>query len=316
MKIVITDAKTLTDGDISLDFFKTYGDVDIYQMTLAQELDERIADADMVICNKTEITAETMKKAKKLKYIGLFATGFNNIDIAFAKKSNIVVCNAPAYSTEAVAQHTFSLIFHFTNRISEYNSLVSNGDWINSETFSYFPLPLTEINNKTIGLIGYGSIGKRVAEIAKAFKMNVLVFNRSKINDNTVSQVDFDTLLKNSDIVSLHCPLNEQSKEIMNKQAFSKMKKGSIFINTARGPIVNENDLKDALECGQLGGAGVDVLTTEPMSKNCPLYNVKNCVITPHIAWAALETRERLLKIVEENIKSFLSGNPQNVVNK
>lgn len=316
MKIVITDAKTLTDGDLNLSFLNNYGDVDIFQMTSEQELVERIADADMIICNKTIISEKTMKKTKKLKYIGLFATGFNNIDIDFAKQNGIVVCNAPAYSTEAVAQHTFSLILHFTNKISEYNSLVDNGEWINSETFSYFPLPITELNNKTIGLIGYGSIGKRVAEIAKAFKMNVLVFNRSKINDTTVSQVNFDTLLKNSDIVSLHCPLNEQSKEMMNKKAFSKMKKGAIFINTARGPIVNENDLKDALESGQIGGAGVDVLSTEPMNKSCPLFRAKNCIITPHIAWAAKETRKRLLKIVEENIKAFLNGKPQNVVNK
>lgn len=315
MNIVITDASTVTGGDIDLSVFKKFGEVEIYPLTDADELDGRIENADMVLCNKTVISAETISKAKKLKYIGLFATGYNNIDISAAEKSGITVCNAPDYSTEAVAQHTFSFILQLTDRVGEYNNLVLEGDWIKSSTFSYFPIPTMELCGKTIGIIGYGAIGRRVADIAKAFNMKVLVYNRSKIADNTVSQVDFDELLKNSDIVTLHCPLNAQSEGLMDKFAFSKMKKGSFFINTARGAIVDEVALRDALESGHLGGAGIDVLNTEPMKPDCPLFKAKNCFITPHISWAGYETRLRLMKIVEDNISAFLNGTPKNKVN-
>lgn len=315
MNIVITDASTVTGGDIDLSVFEKFGEVEIYPLTDAEELDGRIENADMVLCNKTVISAETISKAKKLKYIGLFATGYNNIDISAAEKSGITVCNAPDYSTEAVAQHTFSFILQLTDRVGEYNNLVLEGDWIKSSTFSYFPIPTMELCGKTIGIIGYGAIGRRVADIAKAFNMKVLVYNRSKIADNTVSQVDFDELLKNSDIVTLHCPLNAQSEGLMDKSAFSKMKKGSFFINTARGAIVDEVALRDALESGHLGGAGIDVLNTEPMKPDCPLFKAKNCFITPHISWAGYETRLRLMKIVEDNISAFLNGTPKNKVN-
>lgn len=315
MNIVITDASTVTGGDIDLSVFEKFGEVEIYPLTAAEELDGRIENADMVLCNKTVISAETISKAKKLKYIGLFATGYNNIDISAAEKSGITVCNAPDYSTEAVAQHTFSFILQLTDRVGEYNNLVLEGDWIKSSTFSYFPIPTMELCGKTIGIIGYGAIGRRVADIAKAFNMKVLVYNRSKIADNTVSQVDFDELLKKSDIVTLHCPLNAQSEGLMDKSAFSKMKKGSFLINTARGAIVDEFALRDALESGHLGGAGIDVLNTEPMKPDCPLFKTKNCFITPHISWAGYETRLRLMKIVEDNISSFLNGTPKNKVN-
>ncbi len=314
MKIVITDAETVTSGDINLNVFSNLGELQIYDMTAKSQIDERIAEADILLCNKTPITAKNIEKAKNLKYIGLFATGFNNIDVDFAKQNRIVICNAPNYSTDAVAQLTFSYILNFYSRVSEYNSLVLNHEWINSKTFSYFPLPTFELSNKTLGIMGFGAIGKRVCRLAKAFNMNVLVCNRSKISEKNVKQVDFETLLEKSDIVSLHCPLNEQSKGIMNEQAFAKMKKGALFINTARGPLVDENALKNALESGKLVGVGLDVLTTEPMSKDCPLFGIKNCIITPHIAWAGLETRERLVKIVYENVEAFLNGKPKNQV--
>lgn len=314
MNIVITDADTVTGGDIDLSVFEKYGSLTVYPLTDPETLDKRIENADIVLCNKTVITAENMKKAKNLKYIGLFATGYNNIDTDFAKKNNIAVCNAPDYSTEAVAQHTFAFILQLTDRVGEYNSLVLKEDWIRSSTFSYFPLPTMELFNKTLGIIGYGAIGRRVAEIAKAFNMNVLVCNRSKISDSTVSQVGFDELLEKSDIVSLHCPLNKQSEGLMNKDAFAKMKKGALFINTARGPIVDEKALRDALENGHLGGAGIDVLKYEPMRADCPLYKAKNCFITPHISWAGYETRLRLMRIVEDNIKVFLKGETKNNV--
>ncbi|MBE6766798.1 MAG: D-2-hydroxyacid dehydrogenase [Ruminococcaceae bacterium] len=314
MKIVITDAQTVCDDKISLDSIKEIGETVIYPLCSAEELPERIKDADIVICNKSQMTAEVLKSAQNLKYIGLFATGYNNIDLDYTNAHGITVCNVPGYSTEAVAQHTFALILALLNRVGEYNKTVLEGDWIKSQTFSYFPLPLLELSGKTIGIVGYGSIGRQVARIAKAFNMNVLVLNRSKISDSSVFQVDFDTLLRESDIVTLHCPLNADSADMMNGAAFRKMKKGAYFINTARGPLVDEFALKTALECGHLAGAGLDVLRVEPMTEDCPLYGIENCLITPHIAWAGVETRTRLMDIVCENIKAYLRGEPQNVV--
>ncbi len=314
MKIVITDAATVCDDKISLEGIKSLGDCEIFPLCTKEELISRIGDADIIICNKSPMTAEVLSRAPKVKYIGLFATGFNNIDLEYTNAHGITVCNVPGYSTDAVAQHTFALILALLNRAHEYNATVLEGDWIKSRTFSYFPLPLLELSGKTVGIVGYGSIGKRVAAIAKAFNMEVLVFNRSKIADDSVRQVDFGTLLEKSDIVTLHCPLNRDSENLMNGTAFRKMKKGAYFINTARGPLVDEYALRTALECEHLGGAGLDVLRVEPMNEDCPLLGVKNCLITPHIAWAGVETRRRLIGIVEENLKAFLRGEPQNVV--
>lgn len=314
MKVVILDADTVTSGDVSLERFADFGELVIYGLTDKSQVAERIWDADIVITNKNQLTADNMKDAQNLKYIGLFATGYNNIDIEYARENNIAVCNAPGYSTEAVAQHTIAFILAILDRVGEYNETVKQGDWIKSRTFSYFPLPLSELSNKTIGIVGYGAIGRQVAKIAKAFNMKVLVNNRSKVNDDSVTQVSFDELLKNSDVVTLHCPLNKDSENIMNADAFNKMKDGAIFVNTARGGMVDEVALKNALESGKLLGAGVDVLRQEPMDKDCPLYNVKNCYITPHIAWAGKETRLRLLDIVYDNIKGFLEGKSVNTV--
>lgn len=313
MKIAILDADTVTSGDVTLDRFSDFGDLTIYGLTDKSQVKERIKDADIVITNKNQLNAENLA-GSKVKYIGLFATGYNNIDTVYAKANNITVCNAPGYSTEAVAQHTMAFILAILDRVGEYNETVKNGDWIKSRTFSYFPLPLSELSHKTIGIVGYGSIGRRVGDIAKAFNMKVLVTNRSKVNDDTVTQVPFEELLKNSDIVTLHCPLNKDSENIMNEDAFNKMKDGAIFINTARGGMVDESALRKALESGKLLGAGIDVLRQEPMDKDCPLYNAPNCYITPHIAWAGKETRLRLLDIVYDNIKAFLNGTPQNTV--
>lgn len=314
MKIVITDADTVFDSEITADFLKKYGDVTLYGLTKPEELSKRISDADMVLCNKTNFGAEVLQNAAKLKYIGLFATGYNNIDIKTAAEKGITVCNAPGYSTEAVAQHTFAFILAMLNRVGEYNATVKQGDWIKSRTFSYFPFPIYELSNKTLGIVGFGAIGRRVAEIGKAFGMRVLVNNRHAVNDPSVKQVTFERLLAESDIVTLHCPLNEDSAGMMNKAAFERMKDGAVFVNTARGALVDETALRDALKSGKLLAAGVDVLCNEPMSKDCPLYGLENCCITPHIAWAGLETRRRLMGVVEENIKAFLGGNPINTV--
>lgn len=316
MKITVTDVDTVTRGDLSFDFLESLGEVEYYSVTAENEAAERIKDSDIVLCNKTLLNRNNLKDAKNLKYIGLFATGYNNIDIEYCRERGIAVCNAPSYSTDSVAQLTFALILELTNRVCDYRSLVDKGDWKNSRSFSMFPIPLMELKGKTLGIIGFGSIGARTAEIALAFGMRVLAFNRSPKSAEGVEFVDLDTLLAQSDIVSLHCPLNPQSKNLINENAISKMKQGAYLINTARGPIVDENALANALRSGRLAGAGVDVLCTEPMTEDCPLYGIPNCIITPHIAWAGLETRERLLEIVFDNIRAFLAGKTVNNVAK
>ena len=314
MKIVILDAQTITKGDISLDILSTLGEVVVYNLTKYEEIDERITDADAVICNKTVLDSHSLRNAKKLKYIGLFATGYNNIDTKYCKEHSITVCNAGSYSTDAVAQHTFALILEHYSNVGRYSEFCHSGGWQTAETFSPFVFPLNELSGKTIGIVGFGAIGKKVSEIANAFSMKVLAFNRSKKEAQDVTFVDFDTLLSESDIVTVHCPLNSESENLFDKNAFDKMKKGAFFINTARGAVMNEKDLIDALESEHLGGAGVDVLSIEPMSKECNLPHTKNLLITPHIAWAPIETRERLIDIVYNNLKCFIDGNPQNVV--
>ena len=315
MKIVILDAQTITKGDISLSSLSDFGEVVTYNLTKYEEIESRIKDADAVICNKTLLDKNSLSSAYNLKYIGLFATGYNNIDIDYCSQHGITVCNAGSYSTNAVAQHTFALILEHYSNVGRYNTFCHDGGWQTAETFSPFVFPLNEVAGKTIGIVGFGAIGQAVAKIALAFNMKVLAFNRSKKEFSDVSFVDFETLLKESDIVTVHCPLNADSNEMFNKDAFSKMKQGSFFINTARGGVMNEQDLISALESDHLGGAAVDVLSTEPMSKDSRLPHTKNLLITPHIAWAPIETRERLIDIVYDNIDCFIKGQPKNVVN-
>ncbi len=316
MKIVILDAQTITKGDISLDSLKDFGEVVTYNLTKFEEIPSRIKDADAVICNKTLLNAESLKGADKLKYIGLFATGYNNIDTDYCKAHGITVCNAGSYSTNAVAQHTFALILEHYSNVGKYNEFCHSGGWQTAETFSPFVFPLNEIADKTIGIIGFGAIGQAVAKIALAFNMKVLAYNRSPKSFQDVEFTDLDTLLKSSDIVTVHCPLNNESNEMFNKEAFAKMKKGAFFVNTARGGVMCERDLIEALKSGHLSGAGIDVLSVEPMSEDSQLPKTENLLISPHIAWAPIETRERLINIVYDNIYSFIKGNPKNVVNK
>ena len=315
MKIVVTDAQTITKGDISLDFLNKYGETEIYPLTSKEEIAERIKDAEAVICNKTPLNRDNLSGAEKLKYIGLFATGYNNIDIEYCNEKGITVCNAGSYSTNAVAQHTFALILEHFTRVGKYNDFVQQGGWKNSPTFSPFVYNINELYGKTIGIVGYGSIGKAVGKIAHAFGMNILAYSRNFKEVENGEFCSLDALLKNSDIVTVHCPLNKDSEKMFTRETFNKMKKGAFFVNTSRGGVLCEEDLKEALESGQLSGAGIDVLETEPMKEDCCLLNVKNCIITPHIAWAHYETRIRLMEIVENNIKSFIEGNPVNKVN-
>ena len=316
MKIVITDWSTVSGGDLPYDTLQKFGEVAVHDLTSYEETAARIADADIVLCNKTKLDRGNLQNAKKLKYIGLFATGFNNIDTEYCKERGIAVCNAPSYSTDSVAQLAFAMILELTNRVRDYRNLVDRGDWIKSRTFSYFPIPLMELKGKTLGIVGYGSIGAKVAEIALAFGMNVLAYNRSPKTAPGVQFTDLKTLLQSSDIVSLHCPLNKDSENLINAETIALMKDGSYLINTARGAVVDERAAAEALNSGKLAGMGTDVLQTEPMREDCPLYKAKNCVITPHIAWAGLETRQRLMGIVEDNISAFLEGNTKNNVAK
>ena len=314
MKIVILDAQTITKGDISLKPLEQFGEVVTYNLTKHEDIAQRIKDADAVICNKTVLDSSNMKDAENLKYIGLFATGYNNIDVDYCRKSGITVCNAGSYSTNAVAQHTFALILEHYSNVGRYSAFCHDGGWQTAETFSPFVFPLNEVADKTIGIVGFGAIGQAVAKIAQAFSMKVLAFNRSHKSFDGVEFVDLDTLLKESDIVTVHCPLNDASSGMFSSDTFAKMKKGAFFVNTARGGVMVEQDLIDALESGHIAGAAVDVLSTEPMAKDSKLPHTENLLITPHIAWAPIETRERLIDIVCDNIECFVNGTPKNIV--
>ena len=316
MKILIPDVNTLVkDNDVSLEIFDSLADIVVlYSNITKKELLDEIVDTDIVLCNKVVIDKEVMSCSKKLKYIGTFATGYNNIDIDFAKEKGITVCNAPEYSTNAVAQQVFGYILAHYTKISQYDTFVKQGGWVASPTFSPFVFNSLELAGKTLGIVGFGSIGEAVAKIALSFNMQVLSFTRTPKNYDGVKFCDFETLLKKSDIITLHCPLTDITRELMNENSFNLCKDGAFFINTSRGGTVSEIALKKALESGKLSGAAVDVLTVEPMDKDCPLLNAPNIIITPHTAWAPLETRERLIKLVADNLKAFLSGKPQNVV--
>ncbi|MBR5097038.1 MAG: D-2-hydroxyacid dehydrogenase [Treponema sp.] len=322
MNIVILDGHALNPGDLSYDVFKEFGSLAYYGRTPPELVVDRIKDAEIVFLNKVAITKEILSQCKKLKYIGVFATGYNVIDIAAARELGITVTNIPAYSTMAVAQATFALLLELTNGVHEHNQSVQSGGWIKSPDFCYWTHPLTELLGKTFGIIGFGSIGQAVAKIACALGMKVVAYSRTakKIEDFskenfTVESVSLDELLKKSDVVSLHCPLTNDNKGMINQEALAKMKDGAILLNTARGPLVDEAAVRAALESKKLFGYGADVLSQEPMSAACPLLGAPNCVITPHVAWAAKETRVRLLDIAVDNLRKFLAGTPVNVVN-
>jgi len=314
MKIVITDRATLGDG-VDLSVFEKYGEVTSYQSTLPCETLSRVRNADILICNKTVIDKSILSETKSLKCILLFATGYNNIDVSYAAERGIAVCNAGQYSTYAVAQHTFALILRQASRVAEYSDFVASGGWIRSPLFSAVEFPTHELFDKTLGIVGYGSIGRAVANVALAFGMKVLVYTRTKKEDDRVNFVSFDELLAGSDYISAHCPLNEHTAKMFNEDAFKKCRDGAFFINTSRGGVVDEIALAKALNSGKLSGAALDVLCVEPMRADCPLIGAKNLTLTPHTAWIPVETRQRLIGIVESNLKAFLDGSPTNKVN-
>lgn len=315
MKIVILEAATVSKNDVSFEEIYRLGEVREYPLTPVDKIVEYVGDAEAVLCNKTPFTAEVLEACPNLKYIGLCATGYNNIDVAAATRLGITVCNAPAYSNAAVAQQVFSFILRYTNRTSAYNRFVHNGGWIRSETFSAFEYPITELAGKTLGIIGYGRIGRQVAKIAHAFDMNVIVNTRTAKQDSSVKFVGLKELLAKSDIITLHCPLTDDTNGLIDLDALKLCKPTAILINTSRGAVINEADLAYALDNDIIAGAGLDVLCEEPMSADNPLLNAKNCIITPHIAWAPIDTRKRLITIVADNLSAFISGKPINTVN-
>ena len=316
MEIVVLDGYTLNPGDLSWKRIENLGNCTIYDRTPSELTIERAQKANAVFTNKVILNKEVISQLPELKFIGVLATGYNVVDTEAARKAGIVVCNIPAYSTNSVAQMVFAHILNFTQHIDKHAVSVSNGDWANCIDFSYSLTPQTELAGKTIGIIGFGQIGQAVARIALAFNMKVIFNNRSKKETNLdATQTDLDTLLATSDFISINCPLTDENKGFINRDAIEKMKQSAFLINTGRGPLINEQDLADALNTGRIAGAGLDVLSVEPASKENPLPKAKNCFITPHIAWATLEARQRLMNIAADNLQSFIAGIPINVVN-
>lgn len=315
MKIVVLEAGVMTPGGLSLDVYKQFGEVIEYHTTKQEDVIDRIGDADIILLNKLVIDEKVMSACPNLKFIGLFATGFNTIDVKYAKEHGVTVCNAGHYSTNAVAQHTMALILNHYNQIANYHAAVQNGLWEKSELTTLYDFPTDELCGKTLGVVGYGHIGQRVAKLARAFGMRVIAYTRTPKTDSTAELVPFDTLLAESDIISMHCPLTSENRHMMNGEAFAKCKRKPLFVNTARGGLVDEEALKEAVESGLLSGAALDAITVEPM-RSCVLKGVDNIVITPHAAWAPMSTRIKLLGITVDCIKGWLEGKPINVVSK
>lgn len=318
MKIVNLDACTTNPGDLSWEWVKNYGEPIIYERTPPELVLERAIDAEILFINKTPMSKQTLECLPKLKYVGLQSTGYNIIDCAAARALGITVTNIPEYSTAAVAQLTFALILELTNQVGMHSQSVMDGDWCSCKDFCYWKTPLMELVGKTIGIIGFGKIGRQVAKIAEAFGMNSLAYSPSKKEKNDLVHLTFasiEEILTQSDIVTLHCPLTPATQGLINKEALAKMKPTAFLINTSRGPVIEEAALAEALTAGTIAGAGLDVLGTEPCLPANPLLHAQNCFITPHIAWAGFETRKRLLTILEANLSAYLHGKPQNVVN-
>ena len=309
MKLVFLDTKTIGE-DIDLSAYDALGEVVKYGFSTLEEIPERVKDADVLIVNKIAINEQTIGTAKNLKLVCVTATGTNNLDKEYLKKRGIAWRNVAGYSTESVTQHTFALLFYLLEKIRYYDDYVKDETYINDTVFTHFAEHFNEVNGKTWGIIGLGTIGRRVADIAKAFGARVIYYSASgSPAQEGYEQVDFETLLTTSDIVSVHAPLNEYTKDLMDKEAFAKMKKTAIFLNLGRGPIVVEQDLYEALETGEIAAAGLDVLCEEPMSETNPLAKIKDSkklIITPHIAWASVEARNRLMQIIAGQIREFL----------
>ena len=316
MKIVVLDGYCLNPGDLSWEAMGSLGDLQVYDRTSPSELLERAEGAEVLITNKTLISDKDMDALPELKYIGVLATGYNVVDVEAAKQKGIVVTNIPAYSTRSVAQMVFAHILNITQRVEHYACLNRHGKWSDSADFSYWDTELIELDGKWMGLVGFGNIGQATARIALAFGMKVAVYTSKPQSDlpEGIIKMDLDQLFSTCDVVSLHCPLTPSTREIVNAKRLNLMKPNAILINTGRGPLVNEQDLADALNEGRIMAAGIDVLSIEPADPSNPLLSARNCFITPHIAWATKEARTRLMQIAVSNLKEFLNGNVVNNV--
>lgn len=317
MNIVVLDGYASNPGDLNWNALEALGNVTVYPRTSDAEKVERAKDADIILLNKVQIDEETLSQLPKLKYIGIQATGYNVVDIKAASKHGVIVTNIPAYSTDSVAQMTFALILAVTNRVEHYTQENRNERWAYNPDFCYWDTPLMELAGKNFGIMGLGNIGMKVAQIARDFGMDVYACTSKNPGDlpEWITKVNKDGLLATSDILSLHCPLADDTYHFINEESLEKMKSSAILINTGRGPLVDEVAVARALHEGKLAAYGADVMTQEPPSKDNPLFKEKNAFITPHIAWATFEARKRLNKIVAENVKAFMEGHPQNVVN-
>lgn len=319
MKIVVLDGYTLNPGDLSWEGLERLGELKVYDRTPEDKILERIGNAEIVFTNKTPLRRETLEKTPSVKYIGVLATGYNVVDTDAAKELGIIVTNIPTYGTAAVAQFTFALLLEICHHVWAHNEAVKKGAWTKCPDFCFWNYPLIELAGKTMGIIGFGRIGQAVATIAQAFGMKVLahdVYQDKALENENLRYAGLDELLASADVVSLHCPLFESTKGIINKNTIAKMKDGVIIINTSRGPLIVEEDLAEALNSGKVFGAAMDVVSVEPIKADNPLLTAKNCIITPHIAWAPKESRVRLMDIAVKNLEAFLKGEPVNVVNK
>lgn len=320
MKIVVLDGYTLNPGDLNWKGIEQFGACEIHDRTdhAPEKVIKAIGDAEIIFTNKTPLPKEVLEKAPSVKYIGVLATGYNVVDVVAAKACGIVVTNIPTYGTAAVAQFTMALLLEMCHHVGDHSDEVKKGSWTKSPDFCFWNTPLIELAGKNLGFIGFGRIGQATAKIAQAFGLNVLAYNRSQnpaLESDTCRYVSLEELFAESDIISLHCPLFESTEGIINKDNIAKMKDGVMLINTSRGPLVVEQDLADALNSGKVAGAAVDVVSKEPIAANNPLLTAKNCIVTPHIAWAPKESRIRLMNTAVENLGTFLKGTPTNVVN-
>lgn len=318
MKIVVLDGYGLNPGDLSWAELEKLGGVTVYDRTSPEDLLSRAKEAEILLTNKTVINGESLSQLPELKYIGVLATGYNVVDIEAAGSRGITVTNIPAYSTDSVAQIVFALLLAITNEVEHYTSDNRAGRWSRNADFCYWDSPLIELAGKTFGIVGLGHIGSKVARIASAFGMNVIAFtskNQDELPSGIMKAESLESLLRESDVVSLHCPLTETTRQMINATTLSEMKSSAILINTGRGQLVDENALADALNKGMLRGAGVDVLSCEPPESDNPLLYARNCYVTPHIGWATVEARQRLMNIAVKNVADFINGIPSNVVN-
>lgn len=318
MKIVVLEGYAVNPGDLNWDWLKAYGSVTVYpRLVSPSETISRIGDADIILINKTPITAEILDACPGIKLICVLATGYNVVDCTAARAKNIPVCNVPDYGTSAVAQYTFALLLELCHQVGHHSGLVHSGRWSTCPDFCFWDTPQMELAGKTLGIIGFGRIGQAVGRIANAFGMRVLAYSRTKYPDGKQigTYTDLDTLLKESDVISLHCPLTPETTGLINRETIAKMKDGAVLINTSRGAAVIEQDLADALNSGKLKSAAVDVAAVEPIPADSPLLHASNCMITPHMAWAPKESRQRIMDCTKRSIDAYLAGNPINTVN-